>query len=145
MKEFVPKLRPFRDADRLVARIKELGLTAVAASSAKKQELKPLLEIAGATWLMDQTTSSDDAEESKPAPDIIEAALKRAKASAPEAVLIGDTPYDVQAAQKAGVPVIAFRSGGWNDQDLKGAMEIYDGPSDLLARIGESILSRRAT
>ena len=90
---------------------------------------------------MDDTTSSDDADESKPAPDIIEAALKKASASPAEAIMIGDTPYDIAAAQRAGVRAIAFRCGGWSDADLKGAIEIYDGPWDLLARVDESALA----
>lgn len=140
--EFLPRLKPFRDSARLVAAVKQRGLTAVAASSAQEDELKPLLKLAGAEALMDAATSSDDADESKPEPDIIEAALQRAKASPPEAVMIGDTPYDVEAAQRGGVAVIAFRSGGWSDAELKGAIAIYDGPWDLLARIDDSPLSR---
>ena len=139
-KEFLPALQPFKDSGRLVAAVKQRGLTAVAASSAQEDELEALLKIAGAAALMDAATSSDDAEESKPAPDIIEAALKRAKASPSGAVMIGDTPYDVEAAQRAGVAVIAFRSGGWSDADLKGAIAIYDGPWDLLARLEDSPL-----
>ena len=138
--EFLPHLKRFRDADRLVATVKERGLTAVAASSAKKDELKALLKIAGAEWLMDAATSSDDAEESKPDPDIIVAALRRAKATPADAVMIGDTPYDVEAASRAGVRAIGFRCGGWQDADLRGAIAIYDGPWDLLARIDESPL-----
>ena len=138
--EFLPKIRPFRDAARLVATVKDLGLTAVAASSAKKDELKPLLEIAGADGLMDAATSSDDAEESKPDPDIIQAALKRAKAAPAEAIMIGDTPYDVEAALRASVATIAFRSGGWSDADLAGAIAIYDGPWDLLEQLDQSPL-----
>ena len=139
-KEFLPKIQPFKDAARLVAAVKDLGLTAVAASSAKEDELEPLLEIAGAKWLMDAATSSDDAEESKPAPDIIQAALQRVKASPENAVMIGDTPYDIEAARRAGVPCIAFRSGGWGDADLAGAMAIYDGTWDLLQKLDESPL-----
>lgn len=139
--EFLPTLKAFRDAGRLVAAVKERGLTAVAASSAKKDELEPLLEIANATWLMDAATSSDDAEDSKPDPDIIVAALQRAKASARDAVMIGDTPYDVEAATRAGVRTIAFRSGGWRDEDLSGAIAIYEGAWDLLARFDESALA----
>lgn len=136
--EFLPKIRPFRDAARLVATVKELGLSAVAASSAKKDELEPLLEIAGAHSLIDAATSSDDVEESKPDPDIIHAALKRARAAPAEAIMIGDTPYDVEASLRAGVAIIAFRSGGWRDADLAGAIAIYDGPWDLLAHFEES-------
>jgi phosphoglycolate phosphatase-like HAD superfamily hydrolase len=138
--EFLPTLTPFRDSDRLVATVKDLGLNAVAASSAKKDELEKLLAVAGAESLMDAATSSDDADQSKPAPDIIHAALRRAKATPEEAVMIGDTPYDIAAARSAGVRVVAFRCGGWIDPDLVGAIEIYDGPWDLLERIERSVL-----
>ncbi|HUR34611.1 MAG TPA: HAD family hydrolase [Vicinamibacterales bacterium] len=140
---FLPALRPFPDAGRLVADLKDQGYTVVAASSAKRDELQPLLEIAGADALMDASTSSDDAESSKPDPDIIHAALKRAGATAAEAVMIGDTPYDVEAARRAGLAVIAFRCGGWRDEDLTGAVAIYDGPWDLLRRLAESPLGRQ--
>jgi HAD superfamily hydrolase (TIGR01509 family) len=139
--EYLPNLKPFPAARELVEAVKELGLVAVAASSASKEDLLPLLDIAGAKSLLDDWTSSDDAEESKPAPDIIEAALKRAGAPPARAVMIGDTPYDIAAARRAGVRVIAFRSGGWLDPDLSGAIEIYDGPWDLLERIEASLLS----
>jgi phosphoglycolate phosphatase-like HAD superfamily hydrolase len=129
-------------AKDLVAAIKDRGCTAVAASSAKEEELKPLLAIAGVDSLMDGKTSSDDAKESKPDPDIIEAALERAHADPSEAIMIGDTPYDIEAATRAGMKTIAFRSGGWRDADLNGAIAIYDGPWDLLARIEESPLRR---
>ena len=138
--EFLPNLQPLDGAARLVAAVKGRGLTAVAASSAKKDELEALLVLAGADALMDAATSSDDAEESKPDPDIIVAALKRAKAKPDEAMMIGDTPYDVEAARRAGVRVIAFRSGGWKDQDLTGAAAIYDGPLDLVLRFNSSPL-----
>ena len=137
---FLPHLKPFRDAGRLVAAVKQRGLTAVAASSAKDDELEALLKIAGAAWLMDAATSSDDAEASKPDPDIIVAALRRARATAADAVMIGDTPYDIEAASRAGVRAIAFRCGGWKDPNLGGAIAIYDGPWDLLARIDDSPL-----
>ena len=140
-RDFLPHIKPLRNAAKLVAAVKERGFTAVAASSAAKDELTPLLRIAGADSLMDATTSSDDAEESKPEPDIIRAALKRARASAGHAVLIGDTPYDVEAGRRAGVKVIGFRSGGWGDADLHGAIAIYDGPWDLLAKLDNSPLS----
>jgi HAD superfamily hydrolase (TIGR01509 family) len=138
--DYLPHIKPLRDARKLVAAIKARGYTAVAASSAQKDELTPLLKIAGAEWLMDAATSSDDAEESKPAPDIVVAALQRAKATPEEAVMIGDTPYDVAAATRAGVKIIGFRSGGWGDADLAGAIAIYDGPWDLVERIEDSPL-----
>ena len=144
-RDYLPRLRPLRDADRFVAALKARGFTAVAASSAKEKELNRLLEIAGATDLLDATTSSDDAEASKPEPDIIVAALKRAKVSPDHAIMIGDTPYDITAARRAGVQTIAFRSGGWSDDELRGAVAIYDGPWDLLAQIDTSPLAGALT
>ena len=139
---YLPHLKPFSHSARLVAALKARGYTVVAASSARRDELHPLLALAGADALMDASTSSDDAEESKPAPDIIQAALKRAGASAAEAMMIGDTPYDVEASRRAGVTVIAFRCGGWGDEDLRGATAIYDGPWDLFSQLDASPLGR---
>jgi HAD superfamily hydrolase (TIGR01509 family) len=136
--QFLPALKPFPEAGHLVAVLKDRGYTVVAASSAKRDELQPLLAVAGADGLMDETTSSDDAANSKPDPDIIHAALGRAHASPADAVMIGDTPYDIEAAGRAGVAIIAFRCGGWTDADLHGAIAIYDGPWDLLRRLDES-------
>jgi HAD superfamily hydrolase (TIGR01509 family) len=138
----LPALVPFRGAHDLVAAVKARGFTAVAASSAKKEELTALLRIARATPLLDAATSSDDAEESKPDPDIVHAALARAKAKPSEAIMIGDTPYDVEAATRAGVKVVGVRCGGWDDADLRGAIAIYDGPWDLLAKLDASPLAR---
>lgn len=138
--QFLPALKPFPEAGRLVAALKAQGYTVVAASSAKRDELQPLLALAEADGLMDETTSSDDAENSKPDPDIVQAALACAHASPAEAVMIGDTPYDIEAARRAGVAIIAFRCGGWTDEHLQGAIAIYDGPWDLLRRLGESPL-----
>jgi HAD superfamily hydrolase (TIGR01509 family) len=141
--KYLPDLRPFAGARDLVAEVKARGLTAVAASSAKRDELERLLQIAGARELLDEATSSDEAEESKPEPDIVHAALAKARARPEEALLIGDTPYDVEAASRAGVAVIAVRCGGWTDRDLRGAIAIYDGPWELLTRIDESALARQ--
>jgi HAD superfamily hydrolase (TIGR01549 family) len=132
---WLPRLQPFRDADRLAAALHARGYTLVAASSAKRDELKPLLDIAGVTPHFDGATSSDDAEESKPDPDIVNAALKRAKVRSDQAIMVGDTPYDLAAARRAGVPLIAFRCGGWGDLELQGAIAIYDGPWDMLEAV----------
>jgi phosphoglycolate phosphatase-like HAD superfamily hydrolase len=138
--KYLPRLQPFPQSPELVSAIKSAGLTTVAASSAKRDELHGLLRVAGASELLDHATSSDDAEESKPDPDILHAALQRAKAAAGEALMIGDTPYDVEAARRAGVDVLAFRCGGWGDADLRGALALYDGPWDLLAQLDRSPL-----
>lgn len=141
LSELLPGLRPFAGSHELVAALEHRGFALVAASSAKREELVPLLRIAGAAALLDSSTSSDDADSSKPDPDIVNAALHRVKASPGDAVMIGDTPYDVAAARKAGVDAIAFRCGGWNDSDLAGAVAIYDGPWDLLQRLDRSLLA----
>jgi phosphoglycolate phosphatase-like HAD superfamily hydrolase len=138
--EYLPHLRPFRDAAALVSAIESRDLKAVAASSAKRDELEALLTIAGARSLLGGSASGDDADESKPEPDIVHAALNKIGAAASDAVMIGDTPYDIEAASRAGVRAIAFRCGGWADARLQGAGAIYDGPWDLLARLDESAI-----
>lgn len=142
LEEFVPDLKGFAGARELVERMKADGLKVVAASSAREGELDKLLEIAGVADLIEHATSSDDAEESKPDPHIVAAALEKAELAPDRAVLIGDTPYDVEAASRAGVAVIAVRSGGWGDDDLKGAIAVYDDVADLLAHYDESPLGR---
>lgn len=139
--QFLPTLTAFRHASTLVDELQQRGFALAAASSAKRDELEKLLKIAGAEALLGAATSSDDAEASKPDPDIVAAALRRVGVSAPEAMMIGDTPYDVEAAARAGVRSVAFRCGGWSDDALRGAAAIYDGPWDLLQQLDASPLS----
>ena len=108
------------------------GLTLAVASSAKPEELEALLRIAGAEDLIEGASSADDVENSKPDPDVVHAALRRLRLPPAEVLMIGDTPYDVEAARRAGVVAVAFRSGGWDDAGLAGAIAIYDDPADLL-------------
>ena len=82
--------------------------------------------------MFESTASSDDAERSKPDPDIVTAAIKRANRPAAEIIMVGDTPYDVEAAKRAGIEIIGLRSGGWSDADLRGAAAVYADPADLL-------------
>ncbi len=139
---YFPAVRPFPRVRELVERFKHDGYTVTVASSAKEQELDPLLGRAGVRDLIQTTTSSDDAENSKPEPDIVAAALKEAGSSARSAVMLGDTPYDVEAATRAGVAIVALECGGWRREDLAGAAEVYASPADLLARYDESIFAR---
>jgi len=132
--EYLPSLAPFPDARELLERMAAEGLKLVVATSASEKDLEALLEQAGIADLIDRSTNSDEADESKPAPDIIEAALKKAGVPAAETVMIGDTPYDVKAAERAGVRCIALRCGGWRDDDLEGAAAIYDAPAELLSK-----------
>ena len=108
------------------------------ATSAKQEELTALLTICGGQALVEGATTSDDAERSKPDPDILAAALQKSGASPDRAVMVGDTPYDIEAARRAGLATIAFRCGGWEDASLRGAIAIYDDPGELLEHLNES-------
>ena len=108
--------------------------------------MRALLERAGVSDLIELASSSDDAERSKPDPDIVQAALRLSASQVAHSVMIGDTPYDVEAAARARVPAIALRCGGWwDDTALARAAAIYDDPADLLARFDDSPLGRAQT
>ncbi len=139
-REFLPHIRPFPGVRPLLERMREAGLRLVIATSSPSEELEPLIDIADIRDLLEERTSADDAESSKPDPDIVQAALGRLGLPPEEAVMLGDTPYDIAAAGRAGVGVIAFRCGGFSDQDLAGALALYDGPADLLEHWEESPL-----
>jgi HAD superfamily hydrolase (TIGR01509 family) len=131
-KEYLPHIRPFPAVKELLTRMKQQGLVLAVASSSKADDLELLLRIFDGEKFIQAKTSSDDAENSKPDPDIIHAALQRVGCSPEKVIILGDTPYDVQASLQAGIRVIALRCGGWSDADFQGAIEIYDDPADLL-------------
>lgn len=137
---YLPHIQPFPAVRRLLERMREAGLDLVVASSSPAEEMNVLLDRAGVSGLLRDTASGSDARRSKPDPDIVEVALKKLGLPPEEAVMLGDTPYDIQAAGKAGVGVIALRCGGFPDEDLEGALAIYDDPADLLAHFDESPL-----
>jgi HAD superfamily hydrolase (TIGR01509 family) len=140
--KYLPRLRPTPGARQLLEHMVAEGLTLVIATSAGGDEMRALLQRAGVADLIDDATSSGDVESSKPDPDVIGAALRKGRITANEAVMIGDTPYDIAAAAKAGVPTVALRCGGWwDDLALGGAVAIYDDPADLLSQYEESPLS----
>jgi HAD superfamily hydrolase (TIGR01509 family) len=138
---YLPQVRAFAGARALVAGLKARGLRLAVASSAEERDLRPLLEAAGATDLIDVRTSADDAPRSKPDPDIVAAALRKLGCDPRDVIMVGDTPYDVEAAQGAGLDCVAFRCGGWTDEDLVGAVAVYDGPQDLLLQLDRSPLA----
>jgi HAD superfamily hydrolase (TIGR01509 family) len=140
--KYLPQLQPFPKVRELLEKMQAHHLRLVVATSAKKDESKALIERAGVADLIDEKTTSDDAEESKPDADIVVAALKRAKTDANKAIMLGDTPYDVTAAKKAGVPCVALRSGGWKDADLGEAIAIYEDAADLLRQFDRSPFGR---
>jgi phosphoglycolate phosphatase-like HAD superfamily hydrolase len=113
------------------------------ANERKSLELDKYLDIARIAGLVDVKTSSDDAEESKPAPDIFEVVLKRLKIEGSDAVAIGDTPYDALGAGKAGVATIGVLCGGFTETSLReaGCADVYPGPAALFARFGKSLLA----
>jgi HAD superfamily hydrolase (TIGR01509 family) len=141
-KKYLPTLRPLPGARDLVLRVRSDGLKPLVATSAKDKQMKNLLKAAQVEDLMEERATASDAKRSKPDPDIVHAAIEESGVPASELLMIGDTPYDIEAAQKAKVGSIAFRSGGWTDADLKGAIEIYDDPADLLAQYDSSIIAR---
>jgi HAD superfamily hydrolase (TIGR01509 family) len=128
-------VQPTRGARALLSYLCEHDVTLVIATSADDQELAAILAQAGLEDLIPNKTSKSDAPVSKPDPDIVHSALTRAEASPDEAFLVGDTPYDIEAANRAGVASIALRCGGhWSDEALRGAVAIYNDPQDLLSR-----------
>jgi HAD superfamily hydrolase (TIGR01509 family) len=138
----LPKLRPTPGARALLERLRADGLHLVAATSASGSELDALLRQADVADLIEAAASASDAEHSKPDPDIVIAALKKAGAAAAAAVMIGDTPYDIEAARAAGVAAVALRcGGGWGDEAFSGALAVYDDPADLLRRLDASPLA----
>ena len=132
IEQYLPQLAPTPRARALVEMILASGLRAVAATSAGP-ELPALLRQAEVDDLIGMAADSKDAPRSKPDADIVHAALAKAGVPAAQAVMIGDTPYDVQAARGAGVGLIALRCGGWwDDDELEGAEAIYQDPAQLL-------------
>jgi HAD superfamily hydrolase (TIGR01549 family) len=134
-KDYLPRVQAFPKIRELFQRIKKDGKQIVLASSAKADELDTYKKIARIDDLIESETSSDDADKSKPYPDIFQAALARLKEVAPEnAIVIGDTPYDVEAASKASLRTIGLLCGGWPEEELRsaGCMAIYRDAKDLL-------------
>ena len=140
---YLPTIRGLPQVRTLIERLLADGKQLALASSAKGDELQTYKKIADIEDLISVETSSDDAEESKPNPDIFQAALKRLDGiAADDAVVVGDTPYDAEAASKAGIRTIGLLSGGWTAEELKqaGCIATYRDPADLLAQYATSPL-----
>ena len=137
---YLSKVTAFPEVRSLFQRLLDDGIQIALASSAAGNELATYKRIAGIEDLIDAETSSDDADKSKPHPDIFEAAIQRL-AGVPRASIfaVGDTPYDAEAARKAGVRTIGLTCGGWSEEELKraGCIEIYKDPADLLEHYHE--------
>src|ERR1700755_972230 len=140
---YLPLVRPFSAVPDLLRRVRDAGVRVAIASSAKKDELDKYLDIARIADRVDVKTSSDDAEESKPAPDIFEIVLKKLGMEGGDAVAIGDSPYDAEAAGKAKIATVGVLCGGFTEASLRaaGCVEVYPGPATLFARFEHSRLS----
>ncbi len=141
---YAPTLTSAKGARELVLHLQQAGLRLIIASSATSEDLSLLLEAAQVEGLIEDATTMNDAEASKPAPDIVEVALNKLKMAPSQAVMLGDTPYDIQAANACGVEVIALRCGGFDDTQLASAIAIYNDPADLLAHFNSSPLGEAA-
>lgn len=143
-REYMPRVTAFPDVVALFERIRATGMKIAVASSAKQTELDIYKKIAGIEDLTDVETTSDDVERSKPNPDIFQAALDKLGVAAGEAVAVGDTHYDIEAARKAGMGTIGMLCGGFPEDVLRdaGAVAIYRDPAHLLAEFDASPLAK---
>jgi HAD superfamily hydrolase (TIGR01509 family) len=142
-REYLPRVVAFPRVRELFERILRDDKRVALASSAKKEELSEYKRIANIKDLVEEEASADDAEKSKPHPDIFEAALAELGVEATDAIVVGDTHYDAEAARKAGVRTIGVLSGGFPEEDLReaGCVRIYKDAADLLANYDTSPLA----
>lgn len=143
-KRYLPQFRAFPRVRELIQRVLADGAEVALGSSAKEDELAMYKKIARIDDLIDAETSSNDAKHSKPHPDIFEAAVAKLGVKDLNKILVvGDTPYDAQAASKAGLQTIGLRCGGWSEENLRGAgcVAVFADPADLLARYDVSPLA----
>lgn len=140
--KYLPTLTPFSGGRALLLEMKRRGYRIGVASSAKTEELEALLRLAHVDDLIETSASGDEGGDSKPDPDIVVAALHRMNAAPEDAVLIGDTPYDIEAAVHAGVAAVAVTSGGWRPDALRRALAVYSDVKDLCERLSQSPLAR---
>jgi HAD superfamily hydrolase (TIGR01549 family) len=136
----IESVEPFEGARRLIEDLKDAGRQVVLASSAKANEVDHYLDLLDARELVDGWTTSADVEETKPQPDLVVAALE--KLGTEEAVMVGDTPWDVKAAERADVPTVAVLTGGFSAAELEdaGAVAVFESIEDLRERIAETPL-----
>lgn len=139
-KELMGEVEPFQGAHDLIADLKERGRRVVLASSSPEDELDHYLDLLDARKLADGWTTKDDVDATKPAPDLVQAALE--KAGTDSAVMVGDTRWDIEAAGKAGIETIAVVTGGWSKQELReaGAVAVFESVDELRKRLDETAL-----
>lgn len=144
-KQYLPRVRPFPKVRQLFERLLNDGKSVLLASSGSRTEVEEYKRIAGIEDLIESDTSSDDAEKSKPHPDIFLAALEKLGNPDPSnALVVGDTPYDAEAAGKAGLRTVGVLCGGFSEDSLlkSGCIALYRDPADLLERYATSPLAK---
>jgi HAD superfamily hydrolase (TIGR01509 family) len=145
---YLPELQPAPGSRPLLSRLHDDGFRLGVATSGSKADVGALLERAGVQDLIRDIATADDVDASKPDPDVVHAALRKLDCPVNRVIMVGDTPYDVEAAQHAGARIIAVRCGGWSDDQLQGAVAIYDHPADLFTHydqiFGAASLERAA-
>jgi HAD superfamily hydrolase (TIGR01509 family) len=141
--ELIDEVETMDGSRELIERLKQHGHTVVLASSAKQDEVDHYLELLDARGLADAWTTSADVDATKPAPDLVTAALDRAGGSSAEAVMVGDTPWDVKAADAADVRTLAVRTGGFSEQELRdaGALEVFESVRELCNGLDQTPLA----
>ncbi|MET0313011.1 MAG: HAD family hydrolase [Hansschlegelia sp.] len=135
--DYLERVRGFPDARELFEELLARGAVVALGSSAKGAELEAYKKAAGIGDLRLVEATSEDVENTKPHPDIFQAALAKTRASPGRAVVVGDSPFDAEAAVRAGVIAVGVLCGGFDETDLRsaGMSEIYEDPSDLLRMI----------
>lgn len=142
--DYLKQVEPLPKVREFLLRLKEAGIRLSLASSADKDQLDIYKKIANMGDLIEESSSADDADHSKPHPDIFEATLKKLGLPASKVLALGDTPYDAEAAGKAGISTIGVTTGGWSKEELleAGCIEVYTDVADLLERFEESAFTR---
>lgn len=144
---YLDLVKPFPDAHDLLARAQASGFRLALASSASREELEHYLGLLRAHDLIEASTGSDDVEETKPAPDIFQTALSKLQGVSPrDTFVIGDTPYDMEAARTSNILALGLRSGKFPDDVLNqaGAVSLYDDVAALLVHYDTSPLGAAA-
>jgi HAD superfamily hydrolase (TIGR01509 family) len=141
-RQLIGEVQAMEGARQLIEDLKEAGNAVVLASSAKEWEIEHYLELLDAKEIVDAWTTSDDVEQTKPEPDLVHAALDKVDAGPEDAMLIGDTVWDVKAAHAAGVETLAVRTGGFSEQELReaGARDIFTSVEELRKSLVETPL-----
>jgi HAD superfamily hydrolase (TIGR01509 family) len=143
-RDYISRIVAFSQARELLLRVQQSRMKIALVTSSDQEDLAFYGKLVGMEDLIDEASSTADAKASKPDPDIFAAALKKVNMRAEQAVALGDTPWDAEAAGKLGIPVIGLTSGGWKADDLRsaGCVEVWQDPADLLLNFDRSALHR---